>query len=470
MSFSGKDISRQRWKYVAFDLISAVISSLLLYLLLHTDTRHKAEADICMLPGGWVSGFTIYIILVGSVYWLSGFYNRPLVKSRLQELIVTIASSFTLTVIISVFPARFIAFPNERILWGGMALTFVILFIPCFLFRSLLTRRSASVAGKEHGEVRCVAIGNSEDIEKGRGWMLDSRNVRQRYRIVGEMSADPVISEAPEGMVNRTLRTFMESYDAECLIIFPGHETSTSLMGLLRECFSEGIPVRIAPDYLSYVTRSIRLRDIYGEPFVDLTSPSMSDFASNLKRLADVVVSVVALISLSPLLLLLAVWVKIDSPGEVIYSQTRLGYHLRPFRIFKFRSMVRGAESETPMLSREGDPRVTRAGRLMRRYRLDELPQFWNVLKGDMSLVGPRPERPYFAEMLMREAPGYFLTSQVKPGLTSWGMVRFGYAGNLEEMKERLRFDLLYLSNMSLFIDMKIIIYTVRIVLTGKGI
>lgn len=466
MNLSVKDTSRQRLFYAASDLISAAISFLLLLLLLHTDSRSELKDRLPLMPGVLISGFIVFILIVGSVYWLSGFYNRPFGKSRLQELVVTVYSSLTLTFVFSVFIARFLIFSGERVFWGGMVVTFMIFFIPCFLFRFLLTMRSDSNSGK--GEVRCVAIGKPEDIEKGERWMSDSKNVRQRYRVVGEIGLAG--GEIDGGMEPGQIMAFMATHDADCLIIFPGEQGGMPLMAILDECFRNGIPVRIAPDSLSFVTRSIRLRDIYGEPFVDLTSPAMSDFSTNLKRVSDVVVSFVALVSLSPLMLMLAVAVKAGSPGRVIYSQTRLGCHLKPFRIYKFRSMVKDAESGTPMLSSEGDPRVTRIGRLMRRYRLDELPQFWNVLKGEMSLVGPRPERPYFAEQLMREAPGYFLTSQVKPGLTSWGMVRFGYAGSLREMKERLRFDLIYLSNMSLFIDMKIIIYTVRIVLTGKGI
>ncbi|MDE6669241.1 MAG: sugar transferase, partial [Muribaculaceae bacterium] len=165
-----------------------------------------------------------------------------------------------------------------------------------------------------------------------------------------------------------------------------------------------------------------------------------------------------------------AILVRHSSPGPVIYSQVRIGYRQRPFDIYKFRSMRQDAESEGPRLSSEADTRVTPLGRVMRKYRLDELPQFWNVLKGDMSLVGPRPEREFFIRQIVRKAPYYTLVHQVRPGITSWGMVKYGYASTIEQMVERTRFDLIYLSNMSTLVDFKIMIYTVKTILTGRGV
>ncbi|MDE5875416.1 MAG: sugar transferase, partial [Muribaculaceae bacterium] len=182
-----------------------------------------------------------------------------------------------------------------------------------------------------------------------------------------------------------------------------------------------------------------------------------------------VVISALVLLLLSPLLIWAACGVRMSSKGPVFYSQGRIGRRHRPFRIYKFRTMYENAETGTPRLSSDDDPRVTPFGRILRKYRIDEIPQFWNVIKGEMSIVGPRPERAYYIEKIVERAPYYTLVCQVRPGITSWGMVKYGYASTVEEMVERTRFDLIYISNMSLFIDIKILIYSIRTIIRGEG-
>jgi lipopolysaccharide/colanic/teichoic acid biosynthesis glycosyltransferase len=184
----------------------------------------------------------------------------------------------------------------------------------------------------------------------------------------------------------------------------------------------------------------------------------------------DKCIAALALVLLSPVYLYIARRVKKDSPGPALFRQERIGYRGRPFMMYKFRTMYTGSENDGPLLSSENDSRVTPFGRLMRKYRLDELPQFWNVLKGDMSLVGPRPERRYFIDRIVKKAPFYYLLHNVRPGITSLGMVKYGYASTVDEMIERLEYDMLYYENMSLVLDMTILVYTVKTVLTGKGI
>ena len=196
----------------------------------------------------------------------------------------------------------------------------------------------------------------------------------------------------------------------------------------------------------------------------------MSQCMLNMKRVSDIVISFFTLLIISPLLLAVAIAVKCSSKGPIFYKQSRIGYHKRPFNIYKFRSMYIDAEISGPALSTLNDPRITSVGRFLRKYRLDELPNFWNVLRGDMSLVGPRPEREYYIKQIMAKAPYYTLIHQVRPGITSWGMVKYGYASDVDGMVERLRYDLLYIENVSLLVDLKILFYTVQTVFTGKGI
>lgn len=180
--------------------------------------------------------------------------------------------------------------------------------------------------------------------------------------------------------------------------------------------------------------------------------------------------SALALVLLAPVYMVIAVAVKADSPGPAFYSQERVGYRGRRFMIRKFRTMHTDAEAAGPQLSSDGDRRITRVGAVLRKYRLDELPQFWNVFIGQMSIVGPRPEREHYLRLIARKAPCVELLHQVRPGLTSWGMVKFGYARNVDEMVERLAYDMLYIENVSFGVDLRIMLHTINTVLTGKGL
>ena len=187
------------------------------------------------------------------------------------------------------------------------------------------------------------------------------------------------------------------------------------------------------------------------------------------KRITDILISLAVLIILSPLMLYVAIRVLFSSKGPVMYSQERVGYKGKIFRIKKFRSMYEDSEVQGPQLSAAGDQRITPWGRAMRRWKLDELPQLLNVLSGEMSIVGPRPERAYYIDQLEQRAYSYEPMLQVKPGITSLGMVKFGYAGNVDEMIQRMQYDLIYLQNNSLIMDFKIMLCTLRIIFKAKG-
>ena len=212
------------------------------------------------------------------------------------------------------------------------------------------------------------------------------------------------------------------------------------------------------------------MSSIHTFPFTEILPSSMSQLESFLKRLFDIIISVFSLASLVPVFVITALLIKLTSKGPIFYFQTRAGKNRKPFKMIKFRSMHTNAEIEgKPKLTQENDTRVTKWGKFMRKYRIDELPQFYNVLIGEMSLVGPRPEREFFIEQILNSAPHYKLVFKVRPGITSWGMVRYGYADNVSKMIERLKFDIIYIENLSIFSDIKVLAYTLIIVLQGRG-
>lgn len=245
--------------------------------------------------------------------------------------------------------------------------------------------------------------------------------------------------------------------------------TEHDLYEQISALFFSGKDIAIEPRVFDVFSGAARIIHIDQSPLIMVSEPAMADWEMVIKRTFDVVMSIIAMIICSPLYLIIALLVKIDSPGPVIYKQERIGFRGRTFKILKFRSMYMDAEDETPLLSQVGDTRITKIGRVLRKYRLDELPQLWNILLGEMSIVGPRPERPYFVKQIMEKAPYYCLLYKVRPGLTSWGPVKVGYTDTMEKMLQRLMYDITYTENMSLSLDVKILLRTIGVLVDGKG-
>lgn len=242
------------------------------------------------------------------------------------------------------------------------------------------------------------------------------------------------------------------------------------LLEIIAKSEGKRIELKIVPDLYDIISGQARTSQIYGFPLIDVMPELMPEWEKKIKRLIDIILSFIIIVITSPIMLISAIIIKLDSKGPIFYSQERMGQGGKIFKMYKFRSMVKDAEKLTgPVWSSKDDPRITRAGKILRKFRIDEIPQMINILKGDMSFVGPRPERPYFVEKLSQEIPYYKRRLKVRPGVTGWAQVKHKYDESIEDVKEKLRYDLFYIENMNLRMDFIIIFRTILVVLFGKG-
>jgi len=281
---------------------------------------------------------------------------------------------------------------------------------------------------------------------------------------------DTILKEfIPELGVISDLHRAIQDNDIEEVIIAVESADHKVLETLLNELEGYDLIIKIIPDTYDILSNKVKTNNIFGTPFMELKTDIMPKWQKRIKRGLDVVLSIFALILLLPAFIIIPILIKSGSKGKVIFKQKRIGLHGNEFEILKFRTMKENSEANGPQLSSEYDSRITKVGKFLRKTRLDEIPQFFNVLKKEMSIVGPRPERQFFIDKIVKEAPHFKHLHKVVPGITSWGQVKYGYAENVEEMIQRLKYDILYIKNQSLALDLKILLYTVIIVLKRKG-
>ena len=435
--------------------------------------------DLSRLSEGLIRAEYFKGLIIIPVSWvflfrLTGFYTVSLKRSRLIELFYSLSVTVP-GVIIQFFIFLFLGFITENSLYLYFLETlFILQFLLTYIPRVIITSSTATKVHKGLVGINTLIIGSN-----GKAYEVFNRIKNEKIRggnfLIGYVS----ITNRGNGLLKDCLPYLGQSEELpgiisdykieEVIIAIEGNEFDTieKIIGLLE---FRDVAIKAIPSLKDILTGRVKHTAIFGTPLLEISNLQMPVWQANIKQLMDYFLSGVCLILLSPVMLLLAILIRISGKGAVIFSQERTGKNGKPFTIFKFRSMKANAENDKPLLSSKNDDRITTIGRFMRKHRLDEIPNLINVLKGEMSLVGPRPERQYFIEQIVKTAPHYKRLHKVKPGITSWGQVKYGYASDVNSMIERLEYDLLYLENMSLSIDLKIIIYTVIIIIKGKGV
>ncbi len=458
-------------KYIAFDMIAALIVWFAFVVFRKAINNIEVFDTIrILLPRfDYLSSLILFPFCCIFVYYLTGFYLNPTKKTNLNLIFNTLTSSLIMAMAVFFVLKLGDVFISFKYFYFSMFVLFCLLFFITLFFRSIIFKQIEDNYKTKKWTINTLIIGTGENAKK---IASDIDKYSPRNTLVGFVSANQQLAVPKEMILGNMLQigSIIEKYNVqECNVILDKSD-DYQVFTIINSLFKFDIDIQFTPRLYEILTGSAKIRRLEMSPLVSITDSSMSDWEASMKRFLDIVVSSLALILLSPLLLYIGIRIKNDSKGPIFYKQERIGRFGLPFKIVKFRTMFPNSENGVPKLSSPDDERITTFGRILRKYRLDEIPQFWNILKGDMSIVGPRPERRYYINQIIEEAPYYCLLYKIRPGLTSWGPIKIGYSDTVEKMIERLNFDIIYIENMSLFTDLKILIYTIEIIFKGKGV
>jgi exopolysaccharide biosynthesis polyprenyl glycosylphosphotransferase len=419
----------------------------------------------------------LYTICWTSLFYITGAYRSIYYRSRINELYQTL-----LTVVFGTLILLFsfiLKNPHENN--KSYYFEFFSILIPVFslslLHRFLFLNFAKKQIKKGSVFFPTLLIGRTEDIISFyREFTSNTEN--NTHKVIGYIDVDDYTSNSsgihqdsftlPKHAAENIQQT-VDQNKIEEIIIVPSRKDRYLLTKILQQIGHLDVNIKIAPDAADILSGNIHTENVMATPLIEAHTGNLPLWQQNIKRLFDFAVALIFGILFIPFFIYFAIRVRLSSKGPIIFKQERIGLKEKPCVMYKFRSMIDNAEMDGPQLSSASDPRITRWGKMMRKWRLDETPQIWNVLKGEMSLVGPRPERKFFVDQLIRSNPEYRYIFKSKPGITSWGMVKFGYASNVDEMVQRMPYDLMYVENASLLLDIKILIFTIKLIFSGKG-
>ena len=462
-------------KYLFSDYLTASASWILFYIYrkVYIEPQYFGSDVPLEFTNRFFLGLIFIPVFWIAFYYISGYYSNIYRKSRLIELGQTFLSSLVGVIIIffALILDDFIgSYKNYYQLFFTL---FGLHFGSTYLFRLILTSRTIHRIHNRQFGFNTILIGGDEKALK----IYHELNTQIRpagYRFIGFLTVDenknyPLEKQIPRLGTIKDFTRVTDNQNIEEVIIAIESSQHDLLTSILTSLQNRTLSVWGIPDLFDLLSGNIKTNVIYSSPLFRISNGIMPAWQANVKRLIDVGFSFLAIVLFFPIFIFIACWIKFESKGPVFYKQERIGKFGAPFIIYKFRTMVENAETNGPELSSHNDQRITRIGQFLRRTHLDEVPQFYNVIRGEMSLVGPRPERKYFIDQIIKEAPHYTHLHTIRPGITSWGQVKYGYASDVDEMIKRLPYDIVYLKNISLYIDFKILIYTVIACFKGDG-
>lgn len=466
------DKSNLPLKYFSFDIFASLIVWVLFVVFRNAINNITVFENLSIVipTFDYLTSILLFPFYCAFVHYLTGFYRNPIKNSRVTVFVSTFVSALFIsnTVFLGlILPNGIVSY---EYFYSSILVLFGLLFTFTVFFRLLVFSQVHHYFATKVWTINTLIIGTNSVARK----IADDIEEHAHYNtFTGFISTNKQQTDSSDKVLGdmSQISNVIKKYDIqEAIVALDENADEKQLFNIINLLYQFDIDIQFTPRLYEILTGSAKISHMGTIPLVSITQLSMSDWQACVKRFLDIIISILALLLTSPLLFYFMFRIKKDSKGPVFYRQERIGRYGRVFNILKFRTMQIDSEGKVPQLSSEEDERITEVGKFFRKYRIDEIPQFWNILKGDMSLVGPRPERKFYINQIITEAPYYCLLYKIRPGLTSWGPIKIGYTDTIDKMIERLNYDIIYLENMSLFNDIKILIYTFETILKGKGI